>query len=213
MTRITTGDSSVDSKWVSAGAGSRYRDARWRSTRARERDPRIVSRLLTRFSSERSQAGVLDVPCGSGRLRDAICAQDRICTGVDVSQEMLTTHIQDRVVRSSVWQLPFRDDTFDAVVCSRLLHHLADPAAADAALAELVRVSRELVIASFWDAGSWHAWRRRRGLRRGRRDARVAVEKDQLEARVERAGADVVGYEHTFRYVSQQTFFAARKRR
>ncbi len=49
---------------------------------------------------------------------------------------------------------------------------------------ELVRVSKKLVLASFWDSSSWHAWRRRRGLRADQ-SGRRAISKKQVEAHFE----------------------------
>jgi SAM-dependent methyltransferase len=43
---------------------------------------------------------------------------------------------------ADVCALPFEDGAFDAVYCSHLIYHIADPAAQDAALAEFVRVVR-----------------------------------------------------------------------
>jgi SAM-dependent methyltransferase len=206
-------DRRVDSKWQAPGAGARYEGQRWRSTRSRDRDPRMVARLLNRFSVPTTGHGALDVPCGSGRLRATLVESGFTATGLDVSAAMLASQGPDRPVPGSVWRLPFRDHTFDVVVCCRLLHHLKEESQIATALNELVRVSRDLVIASFWSSASFHAWRRRHGMRRSRRpDARFAVSKTRLSSLVCEAGADVVGYEHSFRFVSQQTFLAARKR-
>ena len=132
--------------------------------------------------------------------------------GVDVSTDMLRAGATSAVLQGDAMRLPFRDGTFTAVVCVRLLHHLADRASRTALVRELVRVSAGLVVLSFWDAASLHAWRRRAGLRRSvHPDRRTAVSRREIEELFEAAGAPVVGYRHSLRFVSPQTFAAACK--
>lgn len=116
-------------------------------------------------------------------------------------------------VRADATALPFADDTFDAVVCCRLLHHLASRDERRALVGELVRVSSNLLVLSFWDEASWHAVRRRRGWRRARHaDHRCPISRRELTALLDEAGAEVLGARHSFRFVSPQAFVAARKR-
>jgi len=206
-------------RWSATGAGRRYATERWRSARHRERDPRLVGRALARRLA--GSGLVLDAPCGTGRLRAAIEAHGR-WVGLDVSAEMLNAHDPPGTrLRGDVEHLPFRDDAFEAVVCCRLLHHLDDPERLERTIAELVRVSARWIVASFWDAASLPEWRRGLGTlptaRRPRRDAhprtRVARGKRELKRAFERADATVVGWEHSFRFVSRQAFAIARKRR
>jgi len=204
----------VRTKWQGAGAGARYLHERWRSGRRRQRDPALVTALLARHLSVRSGALVLDSPCGAGRLSASLARFGR-CVGIDISSPMLAEARRgsgsERFLRGDVARLPFRDSTFDAVVCCRLLHHLAEPEELASVLGELVRVSRDLVIASFWDSGSWPAWRARffPPSRLPRRWARERIELAQAFAS---AGAEVVGWKHSLRFVSRQAFVAARKR-
>jgi len=108
--------------------------------------------------------------------------------------------------------MPFGDGAFDVVVCCRYLHHLHERADLDRAVAELVRVSRRLVLASFWDAASWPALRVRLGLRRGEGPhGRAAVERAAIESAFERAGARVIDWRTGLRFVSQQTFAVAER--
>jgi SAM-dependent methyltransferase len=125
------------------------------------------------------------------------------------SAEMLAADGRGRRVRASIFDLPFCADAFDAVVCCRFLHHLARPEDLERAVGELVRVSARLVIASFWDAASLPALRRRLGLKRA--EARSAIERPRLAEVFARAGARVIGFEHSMRFVSQQTFAIAEK--
>ncbi len=205
----------VEERWSAGGAGTRYAEERWRSSRARGRDPRLVERLLRSIELPRD-ARVLDVPCGDGRLTAGLSRFGRP-HGVDVSTEMLAAARARPggseplpVMLGDAAHLPFRAETFELVVCCRLLHHLTADAALERVAAELVRVSRRFVAASFWDSASWHAWRRRAGLRRT--GPRSAVSKQRVARAFEDAGASVRGYAHSFRFVSPQVFVLAEKR-
>jgi len=196
----------ADTNWTQGDAGQHYAQHRFRSARARERDPRLVTGLLGRYGGRRGS--VLDVPGGTGRLRAALVGFERY-VAADRSETMLAEAAGARVV-ADVAALPFPARSFDVVVCCRLLHHLM-PKERRAALAELARVSRDLVVASFWDARSYHALRRRAGLRRAARpDTRLAASRADVRADLEAAGLRVLGHAASFRFVSPQTFVAAR---
>lgn len=81
--------------------------------------------------------GVLDIACGTGNFtRDFARAVGRegLVVGVDASPTMLRRAIDDTggmeqvaYVRGDAQQLPFRDQSFDAVCCFAALHLFADP--------------------------------------------------------------------------------------
>src|SRR5262249_30394836 len=145
----------VRMRWLSAAAGEHYQGRRWRSERRRRRDPELVAALLERHLPAQVETLLLDAPCGAGRL-SATLAQRGRTIGVDLSPSMRAAARRagagaQGLLLGDVAALPFRNSAFDAVVCCRLLHHLSEPGAFQGVLAELVRVSRRLVIASFWD--------------------------------------------------------------
>jgi SAM-dependent methyltransferase len=206
----------VRHKWQDVGAGMRYASQRWKSSRAALRDPLLVERILDRHSVRPSLRPILDAPCGTGRLRGVLERRGIRYVGIDVSPAMLeeARHgSSSGLCRAAIERLPFRDDSFDVVICCRLLHHIHEPEDVQAIVHQLVRVSYRMVIASFWDSASLHAWRRRVGLRRteGQRGRR-AISKRNLRRIFQAAGADVVGYHHSLRFVSQQAFVVAVKR-
>ena len=196
----------IASAWSSPGSGERYGSSRFRTPAARGRDLDLVARALERHGA---RGTVLDVPAGQGRLAAVLARAGTAVIAADASAEMLAADPRPRRVRASLFDLPFADGAFDAVVCCRFLHHLARPEDLERAVGELVRVSARLVIASFWDAASLPALRRRLGLKRP--EARTAIERTRLAEVFERAGARVVGYEHSFRFVSQQALAVAHK--
>jgi SAM-dependent methyltransferase len=160
-------------------------------------------------------ASVLDAPCGGGRLFAALAGRGASVTGLDVSAAMLEAARDSGrpLVRGDVTRLPFLDASFDHVVCCRLLHHLHTRDERLAVARELVRVARSLVIASFWDAASLPALRRRLGWKRSEGPhGRVAVSRAHLLEVFRAAGAEVIDVRHAFPLVSQQAFLVARKR-
>lgn len=207
---------SADAKWQDANAGRHYAGARWSSARSALRDPLLVERILAGHAVRPGLKPVLDAPCGTGRLRPMLERRGLRYVGVDISAPMLgeaQSAGASGLVQGSVARLPFQDDSFDVVVCVRLLHHLHETEELALAVNELVRVSHRLVVASFWDAASLHAVRRSMGLRRteGPRGRR-AIQKRRLRALFDAAGAEVVGFHHSFRFVSQQAFVVAHKK-
>lgn len=216
MVTASTTKNEVDGRWQGAGSGEHYVSDRWGGQRARERDPRLVQRLLRALPTGAEVTSILDVPCGTGRLAGVLRAPFVVQS--DISMSMLQ-NIPDAASRghrlqSSAIELPFSSDSFDVVICCRLLHHLRESSDRQAVLNELVRVSRRYVIASYWDAASYGAWRRRTNSplrRRKRPDVRQAVALPILRAELEAAGARLVTRAHSFRFVSQQAFLLAEK--
>jgi SAM-dependent methyltransferase len=83
--------------------------------------------------------GVLDVACGPGNFtRDfaRVVGQDGLAVGIDASTTMLARAVRDTparefpaaaYVRGNAVELPFRDQSFDAVCCFAALHFFDDP--------------------------------------------------------------------------------------
>lgn len=206
----------VDERWQTSGSGEHYVSDRWRGSRAKGRDPRLIRRLLRALPVGEEIRSVLDVPSGTGRLRSALDAP--LVVQADISLSMLQ-NIPSAAqgtgrLQASVQALPFQDRSFDLVVCCRLLHHLKSADDRAQVLREALRVSNRFVIASYWDTQSYGAWRRRTQgplRRRKRADVREATAYADLEAQVETAGGRILARAHSFRFVSQQSFFLAKR--
>lgn len=198
----------IRSRWSEGERASNYSRGRFRSARAARRDPDHISALLTEHGV---QGPILDVPCGTGRLRSALASHTEEYFGVDSSLPMLSESADtSKLMAADALQLPFATGTFDVVVACRLFHHLGQSEDRIALARELARVSSRLVIASFWDAASWHSLRRRVGLKHDT-STRRSQSKKMLRAELERSGLRVLGWRHTFRFISQQAFFVAEK--
>jgi SAM-dependent methyltransferase len=104
---------------------------------------RIAEVLRERLPCRR----LLDAGCGDGRYFAVIAERpptERL-VGSDIAQRILDTArataarsgLEPELVRANVESLPFEDAAFDLVLCSQVLEHALDPAAA---LRELARI-------------------------------------------------------------------------
>lgn len=89
---------------------------------------------------------VLDVASGDGALAELVAPRARSVTCLDVSERVITAarrrleHLTDvRFMVGDMHQLPFDDQSFDAVMLMNCLTHARDP---ETAVAEAVRVLR-----------------------------------------------------------------------
>lgn len=98
---------------------------------------------------------ILDVGCGTGALAGRLQAAGFSVTGIDPSQGMLDvlarTHEGVTGTRADGAALPFDEGSFDMAITVAALHHVADPAAVQRTLAEMVRVVRPAGQVVVWD--------------------------------------------------------------
>jgi 2-polyprenyl-3-methyl-5-hydroxy-6-metoxy-1,4-benzoquinol methylase len=117
----------------------------------------VVRRLIDRFFDRVREIvlplaaeSLLDAGCGEGealaRLRESL--PERV-VAVDMSAGAVAATNQRlsfvEVMQASVYELPFEDRSFDAILCLEVLEHLDDP---ETAVAELARVSAGDVVIS-----------------------------------------------------------------
>lgn len=198
------------SRWQTESIAAHYAEDRFAGHHG-DRDLRLARRLIERFDHGASSRSVLDVPAGTGRLREGLVQCSTSVFGVDVSPAMLQRSgysTDGCALVADAHRLPFRDAAFDVVVSCRLLHHLDEDRVA-LALREFLRVSNRLVVASFWDQACFTETRKRLGLR-PRTDARRAISRQRLASIVQQAGGRVLGHASSFRFFSPQTFVALR---
>jgi len=85
-------------------------------------------------------SSVLDVACGTGMASEPLLKRGLKVTGVDVSEAMLERARirlkEAKLVTGNAEDLPFKDGSFDAVVCAQAIHWMDHPKA----LAEMSRV-------------------------------------------------------------------------
>ena len=83
----------------------------------------VADQELIRLMFELSEAGpeseVLDIATGTGLIAKEFYGKVRKVTGLDISPDMAkhATGCMDEIVFAPVEQMPFSDDSFDAIVC------------------------------------------------------------------------------------------------
>ncbi len=138
------------------------------------REIKLVCNLFSRFLSPDSL--ILDIPCGYGRLTAPLTVKGFRVIGGDISPAMVKIvklELKIPAVNLSIFDLPFRDGAFDAVLTWRLFHHF-DFNQVEKALREIARVARDFVIFSFYRENVLHKIERKLvGLKSGIRFYRV----------------------------------------
>jgi 2-polyprenyl-3-methyl-5-hydroxy-6-metoxy-1,4-benzoquinol methylase len=108
-------------------------------------------RVIASFLAPLAERSILDVGTGTGRAAIALATRGARVTGVDASAEMLSVaarrateaHADVTFMRGDAHGLAFRDRSFDAVICLRVLMHTPDWRQS---LGELCRVARGRVV-------------------------------------------------------------------
>lgn len=96
------------------------------------------------ITKNHSNVSVIDVGCGTGLISKELAERGFNAHGVDFSSEVikiakrLTPKVDFRC--SSIYKLPFKDETFDIVVCLGVFQTVAEP---EKALREMKRVLRK----------------------------------------------------------------------
>ena len=140
--------------WQSPKMAADYRRSRHPSRYTRHyKEEAIVSPWLDDLPRG---AAVLDVPCGTGRWIPTLAGRGFRYVGADISQAMVGEArtvtgppAVSGLVVADLAHLPFANESFDAVILWRLLHHVPDSETRGRLLREAARVTRYKVILSF----------------------------------------------------------------
>ncbi|WP_214477168.1 class I SAM-dependent methyltransferase [Mesorhizobium sp. dw_380] len=118
------------------------------------REQKCIAKAIERCSPLPAQ--VLDVPCGTGKLAEVLGRHGCQVLAADISLEMMAlakTAYESQsgfqgFIRCDVTQLPFGDESFDTVICLRLIH-LIPPHLRRDIINELARVASRRLIVSY----------------------------------------------------------------
>ncbi len=121
------------------------------------RNRREMASIIKGLDGLSANSKVLDLPCGAGRLLPMLLEKDFEVVASDYSQDMINVsekyyqdqfkHAPEKTARLSfnqqdILHTTFTDNTFDAVICNRLLHHYPEAEVRQAVLTELLRITR-----------------------------------------------------------------------
>lgn len=127
---------------------------------------RRITRIIT--ESKKGHSSILDVGCASGWFLNEIAKQfpSALCTGVDVYEDAIAygkkmyKHLNLQTADGH--KLPFKDESFDIVICCEVLEHVVDPGVV---LSEIKRVLKKDGVAVIeMDSGNflfklaWYFW-------------------------------------------------------
>ncbi len=127
----------------------------------RQCEEELVSELLSLLPGET----ILDAGCGTGVFTGAVLASGSRVVGIDASLPMLQKassklrSLPFTPLAADILNLPFKDETFDKTVSITALEFLAE---ADAAIAELFRVTRSRGVVLAATLNSLSPWATRR---------------------------------------------------
>lgn len=95
---------------------------------------------------------VLDVGCGAGRFLDVASTTGATVVGVDLSNaiDAAKDNLGDRdnihFIQASIYELPFRDETFDLCYCIGVIQHTPDPEKSLVSIARMVKPTGQLAV-------------------------------------------------------------------
>ena len=106
---------------------------------------------LVNLTKAKTVDSILDVGCGEGftlnRLKEngigkKLEGLEYLQAAIDLGKK---TYPDIKITKGNIYELPYRDNEFDLVLCTEVLEHLEEP---EKALKELVRVSRKYLVIS-----------------------------------------------------------------
>ncbi len=175
---------------------SRYKNFYDGRSRNDQREWRAIQRCLKKLPAG---CGLLDFPCGSGRLLGLLRERGFKVSGADSSPCMLKKVRAEidtdgiALYERDIFDSGFEDNQFDAVICNRLFHHFIKSEDRRKAIAELRRISKGPVVLSFFNIFSLSMSYRilRKRLKGKRLTDRVPVRLAALKAEIESCGMKV----------------------
>lgn len=102
--------------------------------------------LISKHTLLPKDALIIDIGCGNGYFTYYLSKLSQTI-GIDFSYNMLKQNPCENLFQASSTKLPFKDNSFNMVFCSNLLHHLENWEL-DQTLLEMKRISKQYVVLS-----------------------------------------------------------------
>lgn len=142
----------ADNAWIDALAYDEWFDTPWGRYAAG-----VETGAVLRALGNIEGAVAIDVGCGTGRLTGILAAAGARIIGVDSEPAMLdiARHRVDLLVSADALVLPIRDNSVDIALAVTVLEFIADPPAAMAELARIVRPGGCILIGALNPRSAW----------------------------------------------------------
>lgn len=95
---------------------------------------------------------ILDAGCGAGRFLDISSGTEAAVVGIDISSAIdaarknLEGRTNAHFVQASIYELPFRDETFDYCYCIGVIQHTPDPPRSLQSIARMIKRGGEIAV-------------------------------------------------------------------
>lgn len=95
---------------------------------------------------------ILDAGCGAGRFLDISSNTEANVVGIDISSAIdaarknLNGRTNAHFVQASIYELPFRDETFDRCYCIGVIQHTPDPPLSLQSIARMMKRGGEIAV-------------------------------------------------------------------
>lgn len=110
-----------------------------------------------------------------------------------------------KFVQSSIFELPFDNDSFDVAFAMRIYHHFDCKKERADILRELKRVSKGWIIISFFNAHCYQQIRRHIKNKSGKKCHRYTITIKQFKQELSDAGLELRKFYSNARFISHQT--------
>jgi SAM-dependent methyltransferase len=157
----------IRARYQNSRVAGEYDDRRYNDWQGRLNNRTVWRKLMGTLAGVPAGGRVLDVPCGTGRFSWHLAGAGFETTACDVSRDMLALAEKagtpnapaPRFLEGDLFNLPFRDREFDAVVCIRFMNLVDRPVRVET-VQKLARLAPILVVAYYHPytlkyAGRW----------------------------------------------------------
>ena len=186
-------------------------------------EQRLLRRLLVNAEVGKLTGMALDLPCGYGRLFPILrefgapviegdWSFPLLTSAKRYHRERLTGQLPAGYLRATALKLPFRDGAFEFVLSARLSHHIREEAERVQHLSEVMRVSRNWAMFTYFDGASFknRTHERRRSFN-GKR-SKWTLSFAQVQDLAQTQGFDIVQWAWLSRFFSGHRYMLLRRR-